>query len=116
MSTVSNHIRQAGGILSEILMLVFIFASSWSHVQHRAPAKINDVIITVAETEDFAFIDSSSSTEVLISFIGKAVFIGELLTEHVRVPLTEYLPDSEQLKISPSLFNTFYTHITTKAP
>ncbi len=116
MSIAKDHIRQMGGILSELLMLIFIVATSWSHVPHKAPAQNKEVVIAAAQAEDFAFIDSGSATEVLISFIAKAVFIGELFTSQVQVPINTFVPNQEHLQISPSLFNTFYTYVTTKAP
>lgn len=112
----NDHIRQMGGIFSEILMLVFIIASSWSHVPHKALIQNDEIVIAAAQAEDFAFIDSGSATEVLISFIAKAVFIGVLFANQVQDPISTLVSNQEHLQISPSLFNTFYTYVTTKAP
>lgn len=116
MSIANDHIRQMGGILSEILMLVFIVASSWSHVPHKAPTQNHEVVIGAAQAEDFAFIDSGSATEILISFIAKASYIGEALTYQALAPVVTFTANQEQFQLSPSLFNTFYTYVSTKAP
>lgn len=117
MSKASNHIRLAGGIFLEMLMIVFIVASSWSHIQHTPSTQGNDFVLSAGQVEEFAFIESTSSSEVLISSLAKASYIAIETMHHskARTPALS-IRDVEALQISTSYYNTFYTYLTAKAP
>ena len=115
MNNFSDKKRRIGGLLLEVLVLVFVFSSSWSHTEFAEKAK-DESILTASPVEQIAFRDSDSHLKSLLDFISKIQISGGGFTFFtIDLPALE-LANTSCLYISHSLYNSFYTHLTAKAP
>jgi hypothetical protein len=115
MNNFSDKKRRIGGLLLEVLVLVFVFSSSWSHTEFAEKAK-DESILTASPVEQIAFRDSDSYLKSLLDFISKIQISGGGFTFFtIDLPALE-LANTSCLYISHSLYNSFYTHLTAKAP
>jgi hypothetical protein len=108
--------RQAGGLLLEALMLVFVFTSSWSQFDYYDRHSEGELVLSALLTEQISFIDSESSSEKLLNSVSKFHWTDVEISEtSFVIPITEMGSD-EALLTNHSVYNTFYTHLTAKAP
>ena len=115
MNNFSDKKRRIGGLLLEVLVLVFVFSSSWSHTEFAKKDK-DESILTASPVEQIAFRDSDSYLKSLLDFISKIQISGGGFTFFtIDLPALE-LANTSCLYISHSLYNSFYTHLTAKAP
>jgi uncharacterized membrane protein len=111
-----NQIRQVGALLLEALMLVFVFTSSWSQFDYYDRHSEGDLVLSALLTEQISFIDSESSSERLLNSVSKFHSIDvEISKTSFVIPITQMSSD-EALLTNHSVYNTFYTHLTAKAP
>ena len=115
MINFSDKKRRVGGLLLEVLVLIFVFSSSWSQTEFTKKAK-DETILKASPVEQIAFRDSDSYLKSLLDFISKIqISEGEFTFFTIDVPALE-IANTSCLYISHSLYNSFYTHLTAKAP
>jgi hypothetical protein len=108
--------RQAGGLLLEALMLVFIFVSSLSNVTQSERHGETGLVVSATSFDPIAFRDSDSSSESLLSYMSKMqVVCSDFVNAVLDLPSLAVF-NSERFFISHCLYNIFYTHLTAKAP
>lgn len=110
-----NTIRQAGALLLEALMIVFVVVHSWTGVKARDNVRPGDLTLSVTPAEQLVFRDSHSSTESLLEVAAKLQFIETETIVAIDVPSLE-LSTSDALLITAAFYNTFYTNTTIHAP
>lgn len=116
MTMNKNQTRQAGGLLLEALMLIFVFTSSWSQFNYYDKHPEGDLVLSSLLTEQIAFFDSESSSEKLLSSVSKLHLIDAEITNTSFVISISPITGEEALLTHRSIYNTFYTHLTAKAP
>jgi len=115
MNNFSDKQRRIGGLLLEVLVLVFVFSSSWSQTEFIKKAK-DETILKASPVEQIAFRDSDSYIKSLLDFISKIqISEGGFTFFTIDLPALE-IANTSCLYISHSLYNSFYTHLTAKAP
>ncbi len=70
MNNFSDKKRRIGGLLLEVLVLIFVFSSSWSQTEFTKKAK-DETILKASPVEQIAFRDSDSYLKSLLDFISK---------------------------------------------
>ena len=112
----NNKTRQIGGLLLEALMLVFVFAYSWTDAKAIDRNTKGELTISASPVEQLVFRDSDSASESLVQLASKAQLSdADFNNSVVDLPGLE-IANSEELSISQTLYNTFYTNTTTNAP
>ena len=115
MNNFSDKKRRIGGLLLEVLVLIFVFSSSWSQTEFAKKTK-DEAILKASPVEQIAFRDSDSYIKSLLDFISKIQISGGGFTSFtIDLPALE-IANTSCLYISHSLYNAFYTHLTSKAP
>jgi hypothetical protein len=100
--------------LLEVLVLIFVFSSGCSQTQYEEYDK-GDVVIKTSPIEQIAFRDSDLSVKSLLDVIAKVQLLGGNLSGFVDVAGLEVI-NTSCLYVAHSLYNSFYTHLTAKAP
>ena len=115
MNNFNDKKRRIGGLLLEVLVLIFVFNSSWSQTEFTK--KINDeAVLKASPVEQIAFRDSDSYMKSLLDFMSKIqISEGGFTSFTIDLPELE-IANTTCLYISHSLYNSFYTHLTAKAP
>lgn len=116
MTTNRNQVRQAGGLLLEALMLVFVFTSSWSQFDYYDRQSEGELVLSAQLTEQISFIDSESSSERLLNSVSKFHWFDMEIGKTAFVIPISQVANVEALLTNHSVYNTFYTHLTAKAP
>jgi hypothetical protein len=115
MNNFSDKKRRIGGLLLEVLVLIFVFSSSWSQEEFTKKTK-DEAILKASPVEQIAFRDSDSYIKSLLDCISKIQISGGGFTFFtIDLPALE-IANTCCLYISHSLYNSFYTHLTAKAP
>ena len=115
MNNFSDKKRRIGGLLLEVLVLIFVFSSSWSQTEFDKKTQ-DEAILKASPVEQIAFRDSDSYIKSLLDFISKIQISGGGFTSFtIDLPALE-IANTSCLYISHSLYNAFYTHLTAKAP
>lgn len=115
MNNFSDQKRRIGGLLLEVLVLIFVFGSSWSQAEFTQKTR-DEAILKASPVEQIAFRDSDSYIKSLLDFISKIqVSSGGVTSLTMDLPALE-IANSSCISISHSLYNSFYTHLTAKAP
>ena len=115
MNNFSDKKRRIGGLLLEVLVLIFVFSSSWSQTEFAKKTK-DEAILKASPVEQIAFRDSDSYVKSLLDFISKIQISGGGFTSvTIDLPALE-IANTSCLYIAHSLYNAFYTHLTAKAP
>jgi hypothetical protein len=115
MSNFSDKQRRIGGLLLEALVLIFVFSSSWPHTEF-AKNDTSDVVLSAAPIEQIAFRDSDSYLKSLLDFTSK-IQITSVTFASFQIDLQALeIANSSCLLVPHSLYNSFYTHLSAKAP
>jgi hypothetical protein len=115
MNNFSENKRRIGGLLLEVLVLVFVFSGSWSQAEF-AEKNEAETILKASPVEQIAFRDTDSYMKSLLDFISKIqISEGNFTPLTVDVFALE-IANTSCLYITHSLYNSFYTHLTAKAP
>jgi hypothetical protein len=116
MYRLNNKKRRIGGLLMEALVLIFVFSSAWSQTEFADQYERGQLIVKTSPVEQIAFRDSDSYIKSLLDFISKVqISEGNFTPFTVDLPSLE-IANTSCLYISHSLYNSFYTHLTAKAP
>jgi hypothetical protein len=111
-----NNIKRLTGRFFEVLMIVFLFSSSYSFSSAVQKPLKGHLTVHTSPAAEIVFSHSDTSSEYLIQYVSKFQ-VSEAILSIVRFDFALLqLTNSEALFITPSLFNTFYTHLTAKAP
>lgn len=116
MKQFSDNKRRIGGLLLEVLVLIFLFGGSWFGTEFSEENK-GELVLKASPIEQIAFCDSDSYMKSLLDFISKTqISPGNFIPFIVDFPSLEIANTSCLLSVTHSLYNTFYTHLTAKAP
>ena len=116
MYHLNNKKRRIGGLLLEFLVLIFVFSGAWSQTEFVDQCERGQLVVKTAPVEQIAFRDSDSYIKSLLDFISKVQMSeGSFAQFVVDLPGLE-IANTSCLYITHSLFNSFYTHLTAKAP
>lgn len=116
MNQFNNKKRRIGGLVLEVLVLIFVFSSSWSQTEFTDKNSRGQLIVKTSPVEQIAFCNSDFSLKSLLEFISK-IQISHNSFSPVLVDLpARDIENRTVFSISPSLHNTFYIHLTAKAP
>lgn len=111
-----NNIKRLTGLFFETLMIVFLFSSSYSFSNSIQKPVKGQLTVHTSPVAQFVFSNSETSSEYLLQYISKFQ-ISDAIVSVVTfdIALLE-MTNSKALFITPSLFNTFYTYLSAKAP
>lgn len=116
MYQLNNKKRRIGGLLLEALVLVFVFSGAWSQAEFVDQSERGQLIVKTASIEQITFRDSDSYVKSLLDFISKVqMSAGNFAQFVVDLPSLE-IANTSCLYITHSLYNSFYIHLTAKAP
>ena len=108
--------RQIGVLVLEALMVVFVFAYSWSHVSIVDKHAAGKLTISAAVEGQFVFRDSQSSSESLLADISKIQLSDGEFGSFIIDLHSLKLATCDAFFVTPALYNTFYTNTTIHAP
>src|SRR5262245_53123185 len=112
MNQLSDHTRRLGGLLLEVLVLVFVFSGSFTDIELFDNDK-GSLTVRASPVVQIAYREPNSSPRPL------SVSHGKVQNPHSH--FTPFITNREVINasrflISASLYNTFYTHLTSQAP
>jgi hypothetical protein len=114
MNQLSDHTRRLGGLLLEVLVLVFVFSGSCLDIELFDNDK-GSLTVRASPLEQIAFRDPNSSLRSL-EFHGKVQNPHGHFTPFIIHFANQEIINASRFLISGSLYNTFYTHLTSQAP
>lgn len=115
MGRLSENQRRFSGLFLEALVLIFVFGISSPRLE-AAKNDANGNILKAIPIEQIAFRDSDQSLKSLLDFTSKIQICSVGFTSfQVDLPTLE-IANSSFLVVAHSLYNSFYTHVTAKAP
>jgi hypothetical protein len=115
MNNFSEKKRRTGGLLLEALVLIFVFSGSWSQVEF--PEKnAKEAVLKASPVEQIAFRDSDSYMKSLLDVISKIQISDDHFTPFTIDLFASKIANTSCLHVSRSLYNSFYIHLTAKAP
>jgi hypothetical protein len=115
MYSLNKKERRIGGLLLEVLVLVFVFSGGWSQGESDA-VNSGHVVVKTSPVEQIAFRDSDTYVKSLLDFVTKVHAAAPNFSE-VNIDVAELLvKNTTCLSVAHSLYNCFYTHLTAKAP
>jgi hypothetical protein len=115
MNNFSDNKRRIGGLLLEVLVLVFVFSGSWSQVEFPEKNE-GDAFLMPSPVEQIAFRDTDSYMKSLLDFISKNQISAGNFTPLVVDVFALEIANTSCLYITHSLYNSFYIHLTANAP
>ncbi|HEX6226627.1 MAG TPA: hypothetical protein VFZ52_19535, partial [Chryseolinea sp.] len=115
MGNLSERKRRISGLFLEVLVLIFVFGSSWPQLE-AAKETTYGIVLKAIPIEQIAFRDSDQSLKSLLDFTSKIQICSAGFTSfQIDLPTLE-IANSSCLVVPHSLYNSFYTHLTAKAP
>lgn len=111
-----NNIKRLTGLFFEALMIVFLFSSSYSFSNSIQKPVKGQLTVHTSPAAQIVFSNSETSSEYLFQYISKSQIADAILSVATFDIALFELTNSEALLVAPSLFNTFYTHLSAKAP
>lgn len=111
-----NNIKRLTGLFFEVLMIVFLFSSSYSFSNSIQKPLQGQLTVHTSPAAQFVFSNSETSSEYFLQYISKFQISNAIVSVITfDIALLE-MTNSKALLITPSLFNTFYTYLSAKAP
>lgn len=115
MYRLNHKERRVGGLLLEALVLVFVFSSAWPQREFDQGDR-GRLIVKASTVEHMVFRDSDSYVKSLLDYLDTAqILSGNFSESFVDVAGLE-VKNTRCLDIALSLYNSFYIHLTAKAP
>jgi hypothetical protein len=115
MNLTSEHTRRIGGLLLEVLVLVFVFSGSCLDIEVFNHYN-RELTVKTAPVEQIAFRDPNHSLKSLTGCNDKVRSSHGHYTLFLAILESRKIKNAPALFISSSLYNNFYTHLTAKAP
>jgi hypothetical protein len=115
MNQLSDHTRRIGGLLLEVLVLVFVFSGSFIDIELFDNDK-GSLTVRASPVEQIAYRDPNSSSKLLSEFHGKVQNPHGHFTPFIIDFANQEIVNASRFLISLSLYNIFYTHLTSQAP
>lgn len=116
MNQLNDQTRRIGGLLLEVLVLVFVFSGSCINIELLDNDKGRGLTIRASPVEQIAFRDPNSSLKPLSEFNGKIQNSRGHFTPFIIGFANRKIINASRFLISCSLYNIFYTHLTSQAP
>ena len=115
MNQLSDHTRRIGGLLLEVLVLVFVFSGACLDIELFDNDK-GSLTVRASPVQQIAFRDTNSSVKSLSEFQGKVQNPHSHFTPFIIDFANQEIINASRFLIGCSLYNTFYTHLTSQAP
>jgi hypothetical protein len=115
MNLTSEHTRRIGGLLLEVLVLVFVFSGSCLGVEIFNQQK-RELTVKTAPVEQIAFREPTHSLKSHTECNGKTQNSHSHYTPFLVIFESRKIVNASALSIGSSLYNIFYTHLTAQAP
>lgn len=115
MNQLSDHTRRLGGLLLEVLVLVFVFSGACLDIELFDNDK-GSLTVRASPVQQIAFRDSNSSIKSLSESHGKVQNPHCHFTPFIIDFANQEIINASRFLITCSLYNTFYTHLTSQAP
>lgn len=115
MNNFSEKKRRTGGLLLEALVLIFVFSGSWSQVEFSEKIP-KQAVLKASPVEQIAFRDSDSYMKSLLDVISKIQIADDHFTPFTFDLFAGELANICCLNVTHSLYNSYYIHLTAKAP
>jgi hypothetical protein len=115
MYRLNNKQRCVGGLLLEALVLIFVFGSACSQTEFEDFDR-GALVVKTSPIEQIAFRDSDSYIKSLLDVIATVQMLGSNFSEFVVDVAGLEVINTNCLYVAHSLYNSYYTHLTAKAP
>lgn len=112
----SDNTKKLTGLFFTILMFAFLFYSSYSFSNSIQKSGSNQLTIQSSPAAEIVFSNAETSSESIFQSVSKFETAEAILSIIASDAIPLKITSSDGLRITPSLFNTFYTHISAKAP
>jgi hypothetical protein len=115
MNNFSEKKRRTVGLLFEALVLIFVFSGSWSQVEFSRKNE-KQAVLKASPVEQIAFRDSDSYMKSLLEVTSKIEISDDHFTPFTIDLFASEIANTSCLYVTHSLYNSFYIHLTGKAP
>jgi len=115
MNQLNEHTRRIGGLLLEVLVLVFVFSGSCLDIEIFHHSK-QGLTVETSPVQQIAFRDPNSSLKSLSECNGKVQDSHSHYTPFLVTFASQKIILVSGLLIGSSFYNIFYTHLTAQAP
>lgn len=111
-----DNTKRLTGFFFTILMIVFLFSSSYSSANSIQKPVKGQLTVQTSPLVQIVFSNGETSSESIFQCISKFQ-ITDAITSVVSLDIpSREVANSDALFITPSLHNTFYTHLSANAP
>jgi hypothetical protein len=104
------------GLFFEILMIVFLFSSSYSTSTPIQQTANGQLTVQSSPASQIVFSNSETSSEHLFQCVSKFQIADSIVSVVTYDIALLEVKNSLALYVTTSLFNTFYKHLSAKAP
>lgn len=114
MYRLNNKERRVWCLLLEALVLIFVFSNAWSQTEFDDQDRGS--VVKTPPIEQMVFHDSDSYIKSLLDFAAKVHVAAGNFSEFVIDIAGLEVVNTSCLYVAHSLYNSFYIHLTAKAP
>ena len=111
-----DNTKQLTGLFFTSLVIVFLFSSSYSFANSIQKPVKGQLTVQTSPTAQIIFSNAGTASESIFQCISKFQIADAILSVVNFDIISREVTNSDALFITPSLYNTFYTHLSAKAP